>query len=408
MLLLVSAVIPLLVLLGLIGLGWSGFDLKAAKFTIAVPVCVLFALGLDSCVSYGRTHFKEVWNFRISAIEHHEFWDEEVSCRHPHYVTKTRTVTKTDSKGRSYTTTETYQEQDGYEHAYDVDEHPEHWTAVDEYGHGHGISYSDYVSWQAVWHNEVFVNLHHTSVHSRDGNAYRCTWPGTFETIYPWSSIEQYENKVRVSRTNFGFRTADKATVARFPRPVDQGDVSVLHGYGVAVDAAAEAKLRRMNADFGKTYRIHTLVLLFDCAKDGQDVMLAVRDAWQGPNKNELVVCIGMTQSGVIDWVDVMSWMDDTTIHALIRQDLTAQVTPGTAPTFNGDRLVQVLRERIPKYWQKKDFRAFDYLGVETPWWVWLICVIFAAGAGVGALAIIEAYEDRPWQFLKGKMTYGR
>lgn len=351
---LITSTLPLLILAGLLYFGvWKMDDPpRILGFIVCCPVACLLSIGMHALGTYNNSYFKEVWACKVVAVRYYERWNERVACRHPIYVTQTHT----DSKGNSYTT----QTLVGYEHAYDVDDHPEHWEAVTEGdGDEHEIDHSTYAEWVRQWNNRHFVNMHR-HYHTINGNMYETVWDGRFYSIYPWQTTHTYENKVRVSRSAFSFVRVDEATRKAYPRPADVG-TDCLFGYGVGMNAGDEWNLRRLNAELGPSYRVRCLVLLFDANQYGQDVVERVRNAWQGPNKNELVTCVGIGTGGKVVWCDVFSWMEDTTIHSLVRQDVVAM---GNYDTGN---LLNVLRTNVKAEWHKRSFKDFDYLSVSLP-----------------------------------------
>ena len=72
--------------------------------------------------------------------------------------------------------------------------------------------------------------------------------------------------------------------------------------------------------------------------------------------------------------------MDDTTIHSLIRQDISA------FDGFNCGKVVEVLKERIPTHWKRKSFEDFSYISVSVPkltyLWVFLACGVVVVIVG--------------------------
>lgn len=359
-------------------------------------------LGLLICgivypiATYSQTSFCEVWNYKVQKVQYYQAWDEKVSCRHPKYRTVTRHRTVTDSKGRSHTETYTEEVFDGYRHSYDVDDHPEDWVAIDDYGVSHNIDRNGFENWCRLWKSRQFVDMHRT-YHSVDGDMYEGRWPGEFQTIYPWAEVHTYENRVRVARSAFSSREVDAATRKAWPRFADNRDFAIIHCYGaIQAEAGAEDNLQKLNATLGPTYRVHLLVMLFDSSKYNQDVVQTIKDAWKGPNKNELVVCVGIApQTRELVWADVMSWMDDTTIHSLIRQDLFE------SKIYSDSKLFSILQTEIPKHWKKKDFRDFNYLQVDFPTWAWWVIGILCIAGWIGLWFPVQA-TDTPLSVLNG------
>ncbi len=375
----IATLTPLLFVLTMIGAGRWQLSAKSAgewgRFLFIPLGLLLVVLTLDLTVGYARTRFCEVWNYKITSMQYEEFWTTKESYQETYQ-------SGTDSKGNAtYSTRTVYYTQD----------HGPYWKAFDEYGDAHNSDQTTYEHWRATWGNTNLTGVNKGSAagfrKAVSGNIYTTQWRGTRETIYAYADIRKYENRVRVSKSTFGFREADAATKKKYPRPADNGDVSVIHGYGVRVNLNEENSLRILNAELGRSNRVHNIVLLFDAGIYGADEILKVRDAWQGPNKNELVTCVGVGADGTVVWCDVMSWMDDTTIHGLIRQDVAA------GGKWSADTLAESLRKNIPAHWEKKNFHAFDYLHIATPNWLWWVAMIVSIGASFIGVVVVEKFR---------------
>jgi hypothetical protein len=101
-------------------------------------------------------------------------------------------------------------------------------------------------------------------------------------------------------------------------------------------------------------------------------------------NKNELVTFVGV-KDGEVAWADVASWMDDTTIHSLIRQDVSA------IDGFTCGKVIEVLKKYVPAYWKRKSFEDFSYITVNVPkltyLWVFLASGVIVVIVGLFAEA---------------------
>jgi hypothetical protein len=137
--------------------------------------------------------------------------------------------------------------------------------------------------------------------------------------------------------------------------------------------------LRRTSAQLGPRYLVHPILVAF-----GPDTSRAVVDdvlsAWRGPNKNELVTFAAFRGNEVL-WCEVHSWMDDTTIHATLRDEIMAD-------KFSAKRYSDLLLKYVPKQWRKKSFKDFDYLRVEIHWG-WGVGAILVSIAGILGLFLL-------------------
>ena len=346
------------------------------KFAIYFASNLLFSL-LVSVICWmfatAKTKFPEVWDFQFVGIEHQMQWTEEES--------RTRQVyCGTDSKGNSIYRTETY---------YVTVKKGPYWYTHDEYGNRDRISEQTYGEWKLLWNNEISAGMHKGSSagfdRKIDGPIFKCAWPQTFETIYPSTSIHKYVNKVRTSNSVLKWKEPTKELVKKYPRPADIGNTSPVAVYGGYSPNSKELLyLKRINASLGAKFQVHTILVLFD-GKADMGVVEDVLSAWQGPNKNELVVF--MSKDGdKVNWVDVQSWMDNTTIHGMIRDQIMAE-------SFSIQRYGAIIKDNVRHTWHRKDFEELNnYIRVDiNPVWIW-VSVILSILFGIGMFFLIEKY----------------
>lgn len=313
-------------------------------FLCSLGLCALVSGAMWGCGSM-KEWSKEVWNYKVVRVRHQEMWTT--------HETRTETYTTGSGKNqRTHTRTVHYTEK-----------HGPYWTAIDEYGDGHGIEPSTYEQWKRTWANEKKTGENEGSAAGFDravsGGIFECDWTQDFDRIFPWADIHTYKNKVRCSNSVLKYREPTEELAKKYPRPADSGNTSPVISYGRAFSGEEVELLRRTNAQLGRRYLVHPVLVVF-----GQDVSRGVVDdvlsAWQGPNKNELVTFVSLRGDEVV-WCEVHSWMDNTTIHATVRDEMMAG-------GFSAKVYSDMLRKHVPKLWLKKDFRDFDYLKVEMHW----------------------------------------
>lgn len=309
------------------------------------------ASAIISGILYGcgtlKVYDKEVWNYRIVRVSHEERWSEEES--------RTREVPDgTDKDGNTIYRTETY---------YVTEYYGPYWKAIDEYGEIENIDENTYKYWVKVWGNEKKVGEHRGSAAGFDtpitGGIFNSDWPQNFETIYPYSSIHTYKNKVRYSHSVLKYKEPTKQLEKAYPRPADLGNFTPVLSYGRNFSDEEVLLLRRTSASLGSRYLIHPILVAFG-PDANRSVVDDVLSAWRGPNKNELVIFASF-YGDVVKWCEVHSWMDDTTIHGMIRDEMMEG-------KFTVKKYSDLLRKTVPKNWRKKSFKDFDYLRVEVAW----------------------------------------
>ena len=347
------------------------------KFAILVGGGLLLGAIASVSLYYGavaKVYHKEVWNFKITGMKYEEKWSKKES--------RTRQVPcGTDSKGNIKYRTETY-----YVTAY----YGPYWNAKDEYGNWYRSNSSEYSKWKAVWKNEKKTGEHRGSAtmlkKAITGGIFQCTWTGEFETIFPYSTIHSYKNKVRESNSVFKYKEPTEELLAKYPRPADEGNTCPIFGYGVPVSGNDILLLKRTNASLGATNEIHSIVMLFEGNDSG--VVENVLTAWRSPNKNELVTFIGIENGNVV-WCDVESWLDNTTIHGTIETALIGK-------KWNSKIYSDVLRKHVPKQWNRKEFIEFDYLkvSIHIGWVVSALVICLAINTGIFFILEHAVYND--------------
>ena len=361
----------------------------AGFFLIAVAVCSAIAWGLYAIDYRNKVYFNEIWNNYFNEVRYYQKWDEKVSCRHPEYCTRQVTRHHTDSEGHSYTTTETETYQCGWKHSYDVDFHPERWEAILETGDAFSISKAEYDFRKNLWCNETFVDLNR-HYHSIDGDMFKSMWNQKISTVFQHSSIHSYKNKVRNSKSIFSSQKTSTEFANLFGKsPAETGNLQVIYAYGLKINTELENDyLQKLNALNGSKYQIHCMIILFNANKYQQTIINDLKSAWNGVNKNELVICVGLNEKQIA-WCESASWMDNTTIHAKIRQDVF------DLKNYNGIKIADIADGNVKKLWQRKHFRDFEYLSVQVSNWVYISGII--STLVINIIAFIGCYNAKKY-----------
>ena len=300
-----------------------------------------------------KSYFPEIWNYKVVSIKHEMEWTEkvrrsrQVACGH-------------DKDGRTKYRTEYY---------YVTEHYGPYWHSKDEYGSWTNIGEADYNKWKKIWANEVKTGVHEGSSTwldaSIDGPIYECKWNGKFDSIYPVSKVTSYKNKIRVSNSVLRYGTPSEEALKNYPRPADKRNTSPVISYGGSgISQDIVLKLRQVNALLGSGYQIHTMLVMLG-GSDPRGQVEDILKSWCGPNKNELVTFVSC-KNGVVDFCEVSSWMDDTTLHATLRDGIVGD-------EWDANRYADMLLKYVPKLWKRKEFTPFnEYLKVTiSPWWFW-------------------------------------
>jgi len=347
---------------------------SVASFLIAGGISAgLYGFG---CLKYWD---KEVWHFKVLRIQHEEKWTT--------HETRTETYYTGSGKNRtSHTRTVHYTET-----------HGPYWTAYDETGSKHSIPASKYDVWSRVWGNQQQTGIHKGSASGWNtaisGRIFECKWPNDLELIYPWDEIHHYKNKVRYSHSVLKLKEPTRGLLEIYPRPADKDNTDPVISYGPVFGATDVERMRRTNARLGPSYLVHTILVAFGPGTP-RTVVDDVLSAWMGVNKNELVTFVALNGNKV-EWCEVQSWMDDTTIHGSLRNEIMGQ-------DFSLPRYSDLLLKYVPTQWKKKNFRDFDYLRIEIHWGWQLGSILLQLAMLLGTFVVINnKVEMNPWDSLR-------
>ena len=114
-----------------------------------------------------------------------------------------------------------------------------------------------------------------------------------------------------------------------------------------------------MNGLYGKKYSCKVFILLF---KD-KDINTAFKQEayWDGDNRNEVVICIGVKSNGDIDWVKPFSWTKNKILIPNLREDIIQYKNLN-----NSENIVKSIEKNVVRYFKWRDFsNDFKYLTYE-------------------------------------------
>mgnify|MGYP006988864679 CR=1 FL=1 len=316
------------------------------------------AEGLVYLVFWLKTHSKEYLSGYITRVTHHFAWKER----------KEITETKYEN-GKSYTVKRV-----------EYVDHPEEFYYTlntgktrDAYS---GLFYELSNRWgTGRYHISVY---HANCVSGGDGEA--CDWNGHEYSTYTETYTHRYYNPVKNSNSIFrGHRIsceeAKKLGLFDYPDAgMDQHVLLISDGMTYRMDFdKTEFELQHLNAFCGSLHEIHVFMLLFP-AEAGVDIALKQRDYWEGCNKNEFVVCLGMDEEKVA-WCHTLSWMDEPTLDVAVKDWFLNQEEPLLSA------FVYWLRNNL-HLWKRKEFKDFKYLGWHMSQsgsvWFWLTALATA------------------------------
>lgn len=348
---------------------------------VLVPSLLLF-FALKYSFVYISSLDKEYLSDLVSKITYYEDWDETVM------VTHTRTV----SCGKGKTRTETYVVP---ERRY----HPKRYVYETVTGETNDVSEDEYkLICYKLNMPAVFKNMHR-SYRSKDGDAYVTSWNRTRENSYPVTWTHLYKNKVKASSYSiFKYGNMSEEEIKEnklFDYPeIKNNDQNPILGFN-ATDTDIDA-VRYLNGYRGPKNQIHVFILCFN--NPSLEVAEMQKAYWQGGNKNEFVVCLGVKNNKVI-WCNPFSWSDEPMLEVKTRDYFIKH------PGINFKDYAEWLDTQIDKNWHRKEFNDFNYLSIELSigWYIAILIIILCYNVGISYWVITNEFTlDKP----SGK--YGR
>jgi hypothetical protein len=159
-------------------------------------------------------------------------------------------------------------------------------------------------------------------------------------------------------------------------------------------------KLQRYNGILGSWKKVHMVILVF--RDKPYEASLMQEAYWKGANKNEFVLCIGVSKNK-IKWTKVISWTD--------KQDLKVYVSRVVKEmdTLNMSAIIDTVAANVKEKFVKKDFRDFDYITIEPSDTAILITLILTiiSTVGLAVFSILNQFDVDSKPNTYGRRYYG-
>lgn len=268
-------------------------------------------------------------------------------------------------------------------------DHPEKWWLENSNGETIDTDSSDYLRLKNLWGNETRENGHHDDFdrvtwgynYTGEGYCYHTTWTGSVSTLVPTTTRHRYENRIQaVDNTLFHFAKLHENDIkdyGLYELPEINGfyGMQYVHGNSPGVDEA-NRKLEHWNAVIGRSKQVQMRILIF--VNQPIEAGLAQEAYWQGGNKNEFTVCVGVNSENETLWAHVISWTNEEHLKIQVRD--VARSMKKFDPVALADKMVPMIQESFIR----KQFKEFDYLEIKIPVWghilSLILCIVMIAG----------------------------
>jgi len=340
-------------------------DLDIRAVGVLVAVGLLVSCGAFYAGKAGKTLDVEVWNGEVTGKE-----QQQVSCSHS-YSCNCKTTTSCSGSGSNRSCSTSTSCDTCYEHNHDYD-----WVVHSNIGDvdidrvdRQGVHTPP--RWAAVQKGEPFSKEHlHTN----------------------------YIKGVPESVLN----TAQNMTAAKFANMIPAYPHAVYDYYrlnraltvGVPVPDLQDWSndISNMLKQLGPQKQANVIVLFVNTSDPNYEY--ALRSAWLGGKKNDIVVIIGTTSYPKIDFVRVMSWTDKELFKVKLRDSLQDM------ENIDRPKIIETIRATTLAEFKRKSMKDFEYLDneIEPPTWVIVLAIVILLAGNIGTVIY----------FNKTARVYGR
>lgn len=211
----------------------------------------------------------------------------------------------------------------------------------------------------------------------------------------PTSRTYSYDNYIKASPGSL-FRTEgnldEKAVMPAYPINVyDYYRLDRLVPVGLQVNPTDwNAQLSRLNAAIGATNQVNVIVVL---TKDKpESYFYALRQAWLGAKKNDVVLVVNVDSGMHPTWANVMVWTVDPIFVVKLR-DLVMGM-----PSIEPETTISALKETITKYHKRMPMADFEYLkaSITPSTTAWIVTLILQMLATAGLILLCHREELFP------------
>lgn len=358
------------------------------EFLIPVGASLIFIFAGKQIAISSMTDDVQYLGGYTQEVRYYEDWNEKVHCRHPKYCKRYKSCCSRTKKGGCSGCWETYQ--CGWKHAYDVDYHPPYWTQETNLGTitiNEG-RYSDIL--KKSFKTEAKFHDMNRNYHTNDGDMYYGTWNNADSTLVPVAMEDHYENRPQASHSIYHFTEVDSFDIKQyklFDYPAIDGHYYQRTLLGIK-DPVAERKLAILNARLGAPKHVRVFVLVY--VDQPLEAGHLQERYWQGSNKNEFVICVGINKSKEVKWVYNFSWTEVEKTKIETRDFMLAQ------STLDLNALIDFTEKEINSKWVMRNFHEFDILSIEPSMTavIWIFILTILVNVGVSWWVIANEYDD--------------
>jgi hypothetical protein len=231
------------------------------------------------------------------------------------------------------------------------------------------------------------------TIDSRDTTS-RSVWntpnPARYESIQPGDPVSKrssYTNYVQaVPESLFRFTGAAASFASMLPPYPDQIydlyriDRFVQVGFKFDDAGTWNREIGMLLRELGPKKQVNLIVVV--ARTEDPRYAHALLEAWEGANKNDVVLVIGSADGQRISWVDVLSWSRSELFKVQLRDDVQR------LGVIDRARVLQLASQHISSSFERRQMAEFEYLAdaISPPEWLLMtLAVMLCVGYGGGA-----------------------
>lgn len=204
----------------------------------------------------------------------------------------------------------------------------------------------------------------------------------------PAAVTETYTNYVKGAKDSLFHTLIDDdkwaAHIPNYPRPFDYYRINHYIASQKPSDLEKQHAplydkyLDDMLSTLGPSKEVNVLVVMSNhkSAMHGE----ALKNAWLGGKKNDVIVVIGAPSYPTIEWVRVFSWSKTEMVNVVLRNNLLA------LKEAEPKKVVDIIKQDVTQYFQRKSMQEFEYLkdNLQPPMWVMVLAWILSLFGTIG------------------------
>ena len=357
------------------------------EYAVVIIPSALLILLLNFIMISSNVQDTEFLGYSVDGVRDVEHWDE--------WITKTCSYTTSHRVGKVTVTKVHY-----YDCSYRKD-HPQYYALVYNGNIEVQINRSYYEYLLKKFNSQSYRVDMHRDYYRIDGDMYETKWSGTINTAHSVNTSENYENKIQASHSVFKIEDLEELEIKKWKLydypSIENYNQDAILGYNQ--NEIEQNKIHYLNGYLSKKHQIKTFILIFK--NQSQTAAYKQRSHWEGFNKNEFVICIGIdSTTNEINWSKSFSWMDVPTLATDVDSYVMSQ------KKLNVNNLLDQLIQKTPVEWKRKNFHDFDYLEIEVTdtQLTWIIIITIIINVLISIWVITNEFDNEPFTYkYKGR-----